>query len=119
VRVVNRPFAACLAYLLGGAATTQEDLSLWLVFHMGKHGSLVSVLMHDDGLMEKVPYAERPVRYEYRLTEKGRAFWDVRCVGSRIARSICSTRRMRAMTGTTWRSASISTAGFSRCGIVS
>ena len=30
-----------------------------------------------DGLMTKVPYAERPRRYEYRLTEKGRAFWDV------------------------------------------
>ena len=31
----------------------------------------------DEGLMEKRAYAERPVRYEYRLTEKGRAFWDV------------------------------------------
>jgi DNA-binding HxlR family transcriptional regulator len=31
----------------------------------------------DDGLMTRVPYAERPVRYEYRLTDKGRAFWDV------------------------------------------
>ncbi len=30
-----------------------------------------------EGLMTKVPYADRPVRYEYRLTEKGRAFWDV------------------------------------------
>ncbi len=27
--------------------------------------------------MSRVPYAERPLRYEYRLTEKGRAFWDV------------------------------------------
>jgi len=31
----------------------------------------------DEGLMVKVPYAERPVRHEYRLTDKGRAFWDV------------------------------------------
>ena len=31
----------------------------------------------DDGLLNKVPYEERPPRYEYRLTEKGRAFWDV------------------------------------------
>ncbi len=31
----------------------------------------------DDGLMKKVPYAERPLRFEYRLTDKGRAFWDV------------------------------------------
>jgi hypothetical protein len=27
--------------------------------------------------MVKRAYAERPVRYEYRLTDKGRAFWDV------------------------------------------
>lgn len=31
----------------------------------------------DDGLLTKVAYEERPPRYEYRLTEKGRAFWDV------------------------------------------
>lgn len=31
----------------------------------------------DEGLMVKQAYAERPVRYEYRLTDKGRAFWDV------------------------------------------
>ncbi len=31
----------------------------------------------EEGLMTRVPYAERPVRYEYRLTDKGRAFWDV------------------------------------------
>ena len=31
----------------------------------------------EEGLMVKKAYAERPVRYEYRLTEKGRAFWDV------------------------------------------
>jgi len=31
----------------------------------------------DEGLLTKQPYAERPVRYEYRLTDKGRAFWDV------------------------------------------
>jgi DNA-binding HxlR family transcriptional regulator len=31
----------------------------------------------DEGLLEKVLYAERPPRAEYRLTEKGRAFWDV------------------------------------------
>ncbi len=30
-----------------------------------------------EGLMKKVPYAERPLRFEYRLTDKGRAFWDV------------------------------------------
>ncbi len=27
--------------------------------------------------MRKERYAERPPRYEYRLTDKGRAFWDV------------------------------------------
>src|SRR5215470_11181355 len=31
----------------------------------------------DEGLLVRVPYAERPTRYEYRLTDKGRAFWDV------------------------------------------
>ncbi|MCX5738039.1 MAG: helix-turn-helix domain-containing protein [Proteobacteria bacterium] len=31
----------------------------------------------DEGLLRKERYAERPPRYEYLLTEKGRAFWDV------------------------------------------
>ncbi len=31
----------------------------------------------DEGMMEKVPYSEHPPRYEYHLTDKGRAFWDV------------------------------------------
>jgi DNA-binding HxlR family transcriptional regulator len=31
----------------------------------------------DEGMLEKVAYQESPVRYEYRLTEKGRQFWDV------------------------------------------
>ncbi|MFI5352017.1 MAG: winged helix-turn-helix transcriptional regulator [Candidatus Binatales bacterium] len=31
----------------------------------------------EEGLMKKVPYAEHPPRFEYRLTDKGRAFWDV------------------------------------------
>jgi DNA-binding HxlR family transcriptional regulator len=31
----------------------------------------------DEGLLKKVPYEEHPPRYEYRLTDKGRAFWDV------------------------------------------
>jgi len=31
----------------------------------------------EEGLMEKVLYQERPKRYEYHLTEKGRAFFDV------------------------------------------
>lgn len=33
--------------------------------------------MVDDGLLERVPYQERPLRHEYVLTEKGRAFSDV------------------------------------------
>ncbi len=31
----------------------------------------------DEGFLEKRLYEEHPPRYEYRLTEKGRAFWDV------------------------------------------
>lgn len=31
----------------------------------------------DEGLLRRVEYQSRPPRYEYRLTEKGRAFWDV------------------------------------------
>jgi DNA-binding HxlR family transcriptional regulator len=31
----------------------------------------------DEGLMEKVRYEEHPPRYEYRLTDKGREFWNV------------------------------------------
>ncbi len=31
----------------------------------------------EEGLLDKVRYEEHPPRYEYRLTDKGRAFWDV------------------------------------------
>lgn len=31
----------------------------------------------DEGFLEKRRYEERPPRFEYRLTDKGRAFWDV------------------------------------------
>jgi len=31
----------------------------------------------DAGVLTKVPYCERPRRYEYRLTEKGRDLWPV------------------------------------------
>jgi len=30
-----------------------------------------------EGLLEKVAYSQRPKRYEYKLTEKGRDFWPV------------------------------------------
>jgi DNA-binding HxlR family transcriptional regulator len=30
-----------------------------------------------EGVLEKVPYQERPVRHDYRLTEKGRDLWEV------------------------------------------
>jgi DNA-binding HxlR family transcriptional regulator len=30
-----------------------------------------------DGMVERHPYNERPLRYEYRLTEKGKAFYPV------------------------------------------
>src|SRR4051812_9385187 len=31
----------------------------------------------DAGVLERVPYQERPVRHEYRLTDKGRDLWPV------------------------------------------
>jgi DNA-binding HxlR family transcriptional regulator len=31
----------------------------------------------DQGVLERVPYSEHPPRHEYRLTEKGRALWQV------------------------------------------
>lgn len=31
----------------------------------------------EQGILEKVPYQERPVRHEYRLTEKGLDLWPV------------------------------------------
>ncbi|GAA2596349.1 helix-turn-helix domain-containing protein [Actinomadura fulvescens] len=31
----------------------------------------------EEGMLERVPYQERPVRHEYRLTEKGRDFFPV------------------------------------------
>ncbi|MDQ2677217.1 MAG: helix-turn-helix transcriptional regulator [Actinomycetota bacterium] len=31
----------------------------------------------DAGVLDKVPYQERPVRHEYRLTDKGRDLWPV------------------------------------------
>jgi len=31
----------------------------------------------DEGVLVRVPYQERPVRHEYRLTDKGRALFDV------------------------------------------
>ena len=31
----------------------------------------------DEGLLVKVEYEQHPPRYDYRLTDKGRAFWDV------------------------------------------
>lgn len=31
----------------------------------------------DEEILVKVPYQDNPVRYEYRLTDKGRALWDI------------------------------------------
>ena len=31
----------------------------------------------DEGMLTRVVYQDHPVRHEYRLTDKGRAFWDV------------------------------------------
>jgi DNA-binding HxlR family transcriptional regulator len=34
-------------------------------------------MLETEGLVERRPYHERPVRHEYRLTEKGRQLWPV------------------------------------------
>jgi DNA-binding HxlR family transcriptional regulator len=31
----------------------------------------------DEGMLDRVPYQQRPVRHEYRLTDKGRSFFPV------------------------------------------
>jgi DNA-binding HxlR family transcriptional regulator len=31
----------------------------------------------DEGILQKVPYSEHPLRYDYRLTAKGRDLWPV------------------------------------------
>ena len=31
----------------------------------------------DEGILERVPYQERPARFEYRLTEKGLDLWPI------------------------------------------
>ena len=31
----------------------------------------------DEGVLEKIPYSEHPLRYDYRLTRKGRDLWPV------------------------------------------
>jgi DNA-binding HxlR family transcriptional regulator len=33
--------------------------------------------LEDDGVVERIPYQERPRRYEYRLTEKGQDLYPV------------------------------------------
>lgn len=33
--------------------------------------------MEREGLVELIPYSKRPLRHEYRLTEKGRGLWPV------------------------------------------
>jgi len=50
----------------------QESLGIPRAILARRLGRLV-----EEGLMEKVLYEEHPPRYEYHLTEKGRAFFDV------------------------------------------
>lgn len=50
----------------------QQELGLSRAVLSQRLGRLV-----DEGLIEKQPYQDRPVRHEYVLTEKGRAAWEV------------------------------------------
>ena len=47
----------------------------------------------DEGLLEKQQYEEHPPRYEYRLTDKGRAFWDVLAAMWRYGDGLALRRR--------------------------
>jgi hypothetical protein len=51
----------------------------------------------DEGLLERVQYSERPTRYEYRLTNKGRDLWPV--VAAMTAWGDPVARRRQAGTG--------------------
>jgi DNA-binding HxlR family transcriptional regulator len=48
--------------------------------HLGVPRAVLSQRLRrlvEQGMLAKVAYEERPPRHEYRLTDKGRAFWDV------------------------------------------
>jgi DNA-binding HxlR family transcriptional regulator len=50
----------------------QRDLGVARNVLAARLGRLV-----EEGVLEKAPYQERPVRYEYRLTDKGLDLWPV------------------------------------------
>jgi len=50
------------------------------VDHLGIGRNILAERLHrltDEGIFDKVAYRERPARYEYRLTDKGRALFGV------------------------------------------
>ena len=50
------------------------------VDHLGIGRNILAERLHrltDEGIFDKIAYAERPARYEYRLTDKGRALFGV------------------------------------------
>ena len=49
-----------------------EDLGITRSVLTARLGRLV-----DEGVLERVPYQDRPPRFEYRATRKGRALWPV------------------------------------------
>jgi DNA-binding HxlR family transcriptional regulator len=46
-----------------------------------------------DGMIERHPYNEKPLRYEYRLTEKGKAFYPVIHALRAWGETWCKTRK--------------------------
>jgi DNA-binding HxlR family transcriptional regulator len=50
------------------------------VDHLGIGRNILTERLHrltDEGIFDKIAYSERPTRYEYRLTDKGRALFGV------------------------------------------
>lgn len=67
-----------LASKHGSQTTTETSLGIHILASMpGPARSLVPSISSVTGGLERVPYQERPVRHEYRLTDKGRDFFTV------------------------------------------
>ena len=73
----------------------------------------------EGGVVAKVPYQERPTRYEYRLTEKGLDLWPVLAELTRWGNRHAPTAAVRrSSTATAGAAASSAAAACEACGAV-